>query len=204
MCVIIYAPDGSIPSSELVEGLLANPDGWGYMFAQRRKIIIRKGLWPEDFWKSWKRDQATDTGPLVWHARIGTHGRRNVNNCHPFLLTAHHGLALAHNGVISGMPTHKQHSDTSQFVRRILDRLPVGFLSDPAIRELIRCAIGCSKLVFLDTQGTVDIIGEEKGFWSKGRWYSNTSCFPPPPQPKPKPVDRAAWQQYLFPVSGKL
>ena len=78
MCLIIYSPDGHIPRKHLKRGLESNPDGWGYMYAEAGEIVIRKGMTPKEFWAVWKVDRPA--GPVVWHARIGTHGAKGVDN----------------------------------------------------------------------------------------------------------------------------
>ena len=177
MCLIIYSPDGKIPRRHRAEGLLANPDGWGFMAVEGGQIVIQKGMAPAEFWRAWPQ---RPPGPVVFHSRTGTHGVQDTSNCHPFLL---HGgrLAVAHNGVIARCGTDRVRSDTRVFVEEILEGLPRNFLRRKAIVALIAGYIGHSKLVFIDDTGTVRIVNEGLGHWRKGSWYSNSSYLPPKP-----------------------
>lgn len=182
MCLIIYSPSGYIPGKHLSKGLQANPDGWGYMFADNGKIIIRKGMKPRHFWAQWRQDKLGGGIPVVWHARIGTHGHRAEFNCHPFEIPKH-GLAMAHNGIIAQhSEANNPLSDTQLFLQQIICKLPKGFLKDLTLVKLVGYYIGHSKLAFMDELGEVTIINEHLGNWSKyGRWYSNDSWKPGKP-----------------------
>lgn len=183
MCIIIYSPTGSIPKKHLQRGLTVNPDGWGIMYPCDGQLVIRKGMTRQEFWAAWKTRPANV--PVVFHARIGTHGTRGIENCHPFVVR--HDLAVAHNGVIHHhADVNSPLSDTRLFVRDMVQRLPHNFLEYQPIRRLLANYIGHSKLVFMDEDGDVDIINEGLGHWSNKRWYSNNS-YQPAPRPKPQP-----------------
>lgn len=180
MCIIIYSPTGKIPKKQLTRSLTVNPDGWGFMFARNGQLIVRKGMASRHFWKAWREE--APTGPVVFHARIGTQGTRSEKNCHPFHVPNHEGVAVCHNGII------RQHcekdspaNDTQLFNWEILAQLPPNFLDNEGIAALIADYVGYSKLVFMDANGRVDIINERFGLWSNGRWYSNKSYLPPVP-----------------------
>jgi predicted glutamine amidotransferase len=179
MCIIIYTPNGRIPRKHLQRSLTNNPDGWGYMWSLEGNIYIRKGLERGEFWAQWRADREwIDGQPLVFHSRIGTHGTKTVDNCHPFEVP-NHNLALAHNGIISNhAKKDSELSDTRHFVNDILADMPDGFLRSKAIRRLIGDYIGWSKLAFLSGTGQVTLINSSLGTWHAQRWYSNTSFKP--------------------------
>jgi hypothetical protein len=109
---------------------------------------------------------------LVLHFRISTHGKIDIENCHPFLVNSE--LGFVHNGIINAAPNSNEYSDTNMFNRHILQRLPKGFLNEPGIISLIEQYIGYgSKLLFLNSKGEYKIINEKAGHWKDGNWYSN-------------------------------
>lgn len=181
MCIIIYSPDGRIPKKHLKWSLYNNPHGWGYTFARDGEVVIRKGLLDSLFWKSWKDDNLDV--PVIWHARIKTHGPVDIDNCHPFWIPGH-SMAMAHNGIIhahSG-PKGSQESDTRLFIKNILQGLPRGFLDNPSITRLIADTIGYSKLAFMEAGGQATIINAQLGHWRGHRWYSNWGFQAPAPK----------------------
>lgn len=191
MCIIIYSPDGHIPAHHLRRSLEANPHGWGLMVHDGDCVVVEKGMMPEEFWPIW---ETRPPGPVVFHARITSHGATDLDNCHPFEVPGH-DLYMAHNGIIHECARKDTKlSDTRRFVRDILTELPVGFLECEAHRRLIAKFVGHSKLVFMDGDGKVTIINPELGHWyrphHKGRmkrWYSNESYLPPKPAKKEVP-----------------
>ena len=154
------------------------------------KVVVEKGLTPDEFWAKWEQRPA---GPVVFHSRIGTHGHNDVHNCHPFKVP-NHGMHMAHNGIIHECASTKSPlSDTRRFVRGILSGLPVGFLESRAHCRLIEKFIGGSRLVFMDDDGGGKSMNEDLGHWyrphhknRKKRWYSNYSYLPPKPVVTPK------------------
>lgn len=182
MCIIVYLPAGAGMDRETLQTCWdANPDGAGYMFSQDGKLIIRKGFMDfEKFWRSFEKADRTAGAEtnFVLHFRIASHGKVNLENCHPHRIRK--GLAIAHNGIIDCMdakPKGKD-SDTVLYVRKILKNLPDGFLRSKGIRQLIRLTIDWSKLAFMDATGRVTLIGEETGVWDDGAWFSNDSYLP--------------------------
>ncbi len=177
MCIIIYTPDGNIPRKHLQRSLHANPDGWGFMFARKGHLVIRKGMSNRAFWSAWREEKPS--GPTVFHARIGTQGTKSEKNCHPFPVP-NHELAMCHNGILrQHCDSESPVSDTQLFVWDVLANLPTGFLDNEGIQALLSHYAGNGKLVFMDGKGNVAIINEHIGYWHSGRWYSNSSYRPP-------------------------
>jgi hypothetical protein len=174
MCIIIASYGGVIDRDELKFSLENNPDGWGFMYPKADgKLSIHKGMKPSEFWGEW---QEVPGRPVVFHARIASHGKTDMANCHPFKVQD--GLWVCHNGVIWGAVDTKKEpdmSDTRAFIRDTLRKLPEDFLYNEGILSLIRARIGLSKLVFMDNQGNIELIGEELGHWVGDNWYSNST-----------------------------
>lgn len=174
MCLIAYSPSGRPPKQSLQNGLRENPDGWGYVFPENGRLVRRRGMTDERFWRLWKKDESRiGDGPVLWHARWATHGLLCKKNCHPMLLGEEHGeIAFAHNGILR-MPDHAELSDTALFVQNVLNKAKPGFLKDQTIVSAIETFVKPGKAVFLDGTGDAVIINEYYGSWDNGVWYSN-------------------------------
>ena len=178
MCIAIYKPENvEIPKETLETCFENNPDGAGYMFAEDKKLHVRKGFFDMDkFWNSYKRNKNKQA---VIHFRIKTHGKITKSNCHPFNI--HNGLAFVHNGIITGYGNDAT-SDTKEFSRKMLQPLVakwgnLALFQDPMI-NLLENRIGYSKLIFLDRHGNAKIFNEHKGNWKDKCWFSNKSYEP--------------------------
>jgi hypothetical protein len=168
MCIIIYSKNGRIPENHLGCSLENNPDGWGFMVGTGEYLHVSKGMRTKRFWRAWDN---RPSGPVVFHARIATHGTTGIENCHPFWVDNH--LAVAHNGIISAVREDPVLSDTRVFIRDVLRELPDDFLENKAMRRLIAEFIGRSKLAFMNAQGRCWILNRGLGLEIGNRWYSN-------------------------------
>jgi hypothetical protein len=145
------------------------------MWPQDGKLNISCGLKKHEFFKEWKWIRCIDA-PKVFHARIGTHGKGTLENCHPFFIPNHGALGVAHNGIITKCADQtSDKSDTLLFVENVLAKMPQGFAFNPAIQEVLSEYIGASKLVFMDGKGKVVITNPNLGYWVGDMWYSNKS-----------------------------
>jgi len=164
-----------------------NSDGMGIAYAHEGKLIIYKTM--KSIGKLLKKyHHARELkAPCILHFRVATQGEVCERNCHPYNLS--NDLVFAHNGTITvpGAPRNKTlgtPSDSAVFGKLILKPLNKSFpkwRDAPTIRGAISKYIGTSKLVFLDTQGRIDIIGEDRGYWDNnygGAWFSNLSYMP--------------------------
>lgn len=172
MCVIIWAPDGSIPTKHIINAMHHHQDGWGFAVVTGVKVSVYKTLHFREFFRAWYNRVA---GPVLFHARTASHGKVTQSNCHPFKLKNHH-LVVAHNGIIPGFG-HATLSDTRDFLDKIIEPMSKWFLEEEGIRAAISAAIRASKMVFLDQDGKATIINEHLGTWFEGCWYSNNSAF---------------------------
>lgn len=180
MCIAIYKPADKKLSKELLENCWdSNPDGAGFMYNHNGKLKITKGFMTFDrFFASFNNLQHKTA---VLHFRIKTHGKANEENTHPFFVADN--LGFVHNGIINKVSTssNKDMSDTWHFNEQFLKslyKMHPEFIENEAIQELIKEYIGYSKLIFMDNQDNVWIMNEDKGEWSDGVWYSNSSYKP--------------------------
>jgi hypothetical protein len=87
MCIAILKPDGEkIKKDRLSTCFTNNDDGAGYMFAKDGTLHFFKGFFKfNEFWKSYVKNVVKNGNPMAAiHFRIKTHGKTNVDNCHPF------------------------------------------------------------------------------------------------------------------------
>lgn len=175
MCIAIMKPKDKVLSKEILETCCkANPDGMGFAYIDGDTMYIKKYMKFEDFYKDYK--EVENKSNMLIHFRIATHGKVEIDNCHPFWLN--HRMALVHNGVISGYGDRDTKSDTRDFIDKVIGNISWKLMKNPSYRELVGKCIGYSKFAILDISGDYWIINEDKGVWDDGVWYSNTSYKP--------------------------
>jgi len=177
MCIIACTPANMrLDKATFDQCWTRNPDGFGLAYLYEGKIRIKKTMDRHQAWNIYNGVCNTTTASWkILHFRIGTHGTKDISNCHPFMI--HDDLVFAHNGVIRQIPDcpDKLLSDTQMFNNLILKHLPKDFYKWEHYRLLIEDYIGYSKLTFLDTDNSLYIYNEDKGEWHDGVWFSNTS-----------------------------
>lgn len=183
MCMIAYAPAGAgrLTPSVIGTAMGRHADGFGIAwrdlsgsapvlrtatFAPHDKPAFRAQL-----------DAVMQAGDeYAVHFRMATSGPRNVDMSHPFTYEDPDPkvgtVAVLHNGIIGIAHDRTKESDTAAFVRLVLAQLPSQWWAQPALVYLVREAIGYSKLTIMTAHGT-HIVGEEKGEWDDGIWYSS-------------------------------
>lgn len=178
MCIIALKPAGIALSEDQIRNMWENnDDGAGFMYADRGKVRVVKGLMKlEDFMKSYRR--VGEHRKIVMHFRIRTHGAISAELTHPFWIRKG-SLAMVHNGIISatshsGIPGE---SDTSLYAKILSHRYPdpLEALTSEAELQKIVSEIGWSKLVFLTAEDEHLIVNEKSGDWVDGCWFSNSS-----------------------------
>lgn len=176
MCIAILNSLNSrdISKKELLNCWNNNYDGAGLLWSNGTKLKTFKELKNFDvFYSEYQKARYESIGDVLIHFRIGTHGKIDKNNCHPFLVNK--DLGFIHNGIMYDFGYEKDFSDTYVFNRDVLKVLPSNFLENDGVLNLIYIAIESSKLVFLDVNGKGTILNEKKGLWDDGNWFSNTS-----------------------------
>ncbi len=181
MCVIIVKPKGGILTRKTAkEAFRCNSHGAGLMFADKGKLYIHRGFWGfRKFWAVYGQYyRAHPNATFVIHMRIASSGKINVDNCHPFQVQDNAGFC--HNGVMSKL-ADSEHSDTYNFVHKILNKLPPNFWHEEKIISTIEKVAdeSHSKFVLCDNMGFVRIFNESAGHWRAGCWYSNQSYLIP-------------------------
>jgi predicted glutamine amidotransferase len=180
MCIIVCKPAGvELPGRKILKNCFdANRDGAGIAYTKNGRVVIDKGLMSFDSFELSldKITRAIDTKAeaMVLHFRIGTQGKNNRANCHPFVVSSDMGqieathavtnMACAHNGIIRLTSfSHKDdsaYSDTMIFIRDYLSLIvdnPKKIESEQT-RLLIERLID-SKMAFLSFDKKIHTIG---------------------------------------------
>lgn len=186
MCLIIDRNDSRpIPAEWADNAMHHNPDGWGVMWADSGRIHTARGMRRKGFARAISR---ADGHPATVHFRYGTHGSRNVANCHPFEFSDGR-YAVMHNGMLDCVPSHeKGRSDTYHLARYLLgpmlDASPDLFGTDDFERCLADMIGPGNKLVILRADGEKMIVNRCQGSDVGGFWLSNTYSIADPARAK--------------------
>lgn len=188
MCIIVAKPKNvKMPDVDTLRNCFDNNrHGAGYMKATGKSVEIRKGFmkW-EEFEKAITAEGDLTDCAVVMHFRIATHGKVQPSCCHPFPVTddlkrlgsseCRDTLCAAHNGVIEGMATSDNVSDTMAYIIDVLSPLrrltPSLIYSEDALR-IVEATLG-SKMALLDASGELVTIGDFQEH--SGVLYSNSS-----------------------------
>lgn len=183
MCLAAFQAAGALMSeAEFQRAWKSNPDGGGYAFIDADgKIVTRKFMKMSKMYDSYIKDvkKHGEKTPFIIHFRLATHGMKNLENCHPFVIDEH--SVMIHNGILPTIRMDKNMSDSYAFAADYLSKLPKGWLDDMHLVDLVSEYCAGSKLVILTTDPECKfdcyIINEELGHWStdKTMWFSNSS-----------------------------
>lgn len=187
ICILTFLPAGNDGGdlSELRNGGLLNPDGFGWAIVAGRKILTGHSLDLEEALASFRRTRAKHLkGPALFHSRYATHGSICTDNCHPFRVGGDKRMVLAHNGI---MPSDAHpfdgddRSDSKIFADELMPVWTDAFTS-PRIKHELEQWLGWNKVVVLSTRhkNQALILNEEEGIWSEetGMWHSNADFEP--------------------------
>lgn len=186
MCLIILKPAKvALPEEHVRNGWISNPDGGGYAFAHRGKVVTRKGITTlKEFLEAFNADSKQyKKAPFVLHFRIRSQGDKSVENTHPFDIA---DGVLAHNGTMDGTGAtwDKGPSDTNLFCKAVGDKLTLEWVK--ANLAALSSAVNYNKFVMLYKGGQYQIVNEKDGVWLNDVWYSNHT-FKPRPTYSPPP-----------------
>lgn len=176
MCLAVYKPSGTLPDWEAyAEGFRSNSHGAGFAAVDGGSVHIHKGFFSFDAFREAFQPFANLQAAV--HFRLATHGNKDKDNCHPFLVTD--GLSLIHNGILEiACNQDKSKSDTWHYATLVLqpmaERDPDFFLR-PEVVFMGGSAIRGSKFVFLRADGEFSIWNEDSGHWHADCWWSNRS-----------------------------
>lgn len=169
MCWIMVKPKGNtIPYDFIKEAQKKNKDGYGVSWYDNG-IQTFKTL---DFDTFISRLATIEDHLMVVHLRNATVGTSTcTTNVHPFIVPT--GV-MFHNGTISNLRCSTSvESDTNQLAQAIST---CKFKKVSDIEPLLKIIAGetINRLVFLNNNGTVDIINKKLGIDDpNGNWYSN-------------------------------
>jgi hypothetical protein len=174
MCIAILNPTKvTLKKNVLKTCWDNNKDGAGMLYLQNGVLTTYKEMDNFDAFYDhydWVRKKHKDS-QIVLHFRISTHGKVDLENCHPFMVNEDWGFV--HNGIISNAEKHVDYSDTNMFNRNVLRKLPKDWIHNDLMYELVCGYIGSSKLLFLNKDNEAYIINEGWGVWDLGCWFSN-------------------------------
>jgi predicted glutamine amidotransferase len=183
MCVIAGSPLGvPRPSDTTMEAMFnSNPDGAGFAYTMNDRVYVEKGFMSyKEFEnalagleKRLKKDNLTCTDiPIFFHFRIGTHGANIPSLTHPFPISNNiknlfaidysTDVVMAHNGIINTVSVTGAHSDTTEYISRILVPLRNAdseFYKNSHFQELMINTIDGSRFIFLDNNNEMVTIG---------------------------------------------
>ena len=187
MCMLIFHPKDAEPfaRSEFADFHRRNPHGFGaaWIGAADGELRYAKGLETLDAqWERYQELRETSTGDLVLHWRLRTSGPVAPAQCHPFV--ANDTTLVFHNGILSWRSTAEL-SDTQCFIADHLEPALRKRRSGKVTKKLhksLAAKIGSGNKLALWTAGEKRprIVGEYRGLWHRGRWYSNTYAWAMP------------------------
>lgn len=169
MCLIIASQNGALTDESIVRlGFADNPDSWGIMTSNGRRVITKKGFAWDDFEREYTR---INGDPYVIHFRYATHGAIDLGNCHPFQVSS--GLYMAHNGVINIKADNPAMSDSWHYAKLLRSSGITKGNIDAYIPEIGKeIGIG-NKLAFLTSRGDIHIANQSSGVMNGSVWLSN-------------------------------
>ena len=187
MCIILTCEKFVRPSHETLETCFNNnPDGAGIMYCDDGSVVTEKGFMELADLEEAIADVPNDSR-LVIHMRIATSGGVNAGTCHPFpiwndLELLHYPsiictAAIAHNGVISHMPTDDKLgiSDTVSFVKDIVWPMYRDEGITKSVLRRIKKAASGNRFAVMTNDGEVYRLGTGWETVTKGIQASNNS-----------------------------
>lgn len=183
MCLLIQQPAGlTFPKADILDFVSHNADGFGFMFGDGKTLHMHKVVGKaEEVYDVYRRHVAGKASVL--HFRMATHGATNLENAHPFSVTA--DIGMAHNGILNiGNPVHTHKTDTEHlveyFIRPIALQSP-DLLFTPAWLEMLGDLIGKSnRLAFAHRDGRIALVNGETGTTHRTAWLSNAYAWSAP------------------------
>jgi predicted glutamine amidotransferase len=174
MCIAIVNKSKTLPLETFTASYKNNPDGIGFAFTDGTEVhTVRTMEHPEKLYERYVQIRDATPHPILIHARIGTHGSKDLGNVHPFRVNKE--TALIHNGIVSAPTYRPDRSDTWHLVDllKMMQRPSDLFDTTTNAHQWLKELAGYSKIALLNAQGQTVIIGEDKGTWVDGTWYSN-------------------------------
>jgi hypothetical protein len=185
MCLLVFMPEGKTASKQSLEqASWYNDDGFGWAIRTPDKILVGKNMDFDKAYEEFIAARSSYNGDALFHLRITTQGKTDLDNCHPFYVGKDQLTVVAHNGMLDVADDKSGRSDTRIFAESLMPkRGGISFLNgEHNIKRLEDWAKG-SKLVFLTANPASKwryvIVNMNDGHWGKdedeGVWFSNSS-----------------------------
>jgi len=184
MCLLVVSEPNSTPSKKDLDcASCNNPHGFGYAVIAGNEIIRGRGMSAKKVIAEFLqvRKQYPDSYAM-YHARLATHGVKNEDNCHPFIVGGDKQTYLAHNGILDvQIAATDKRSDTRVFAEDVLPAMGgVTALDDDNVWKIVSKWATGSKIAVLTVDPNAKeycyIINEDAGHWdNEGNWWSNTT-----------------------------
>lgn len=188
MCILSYIPAGTPVTAQVLEDLrnggFENPHGHGWAVTAGDHIIIGKSMDLEEALAGFANaHDAHPDGHALFHSRWATHGSKNTDNCHPFVVGNNPLTVVGHNGILPSNAHPKvgdDRSDTRLFADEILCTRYRRLDKPRAFEALSNWAGNHNKLVILTVdpryRNNAYLVNEHRGEWdgSTGVWHSNS------------------------------
>jgi len=200
--MLIYHPKTAEPfaRSEFDDFNRRNPHGFGAAWIGKDgQLRYDKGLHTLDAqWTLYQKLLETSTGDIVLHWRLRTSGPVAPANCHPFV--ANDTTLVFHNGILDWRHTDKL-SDTQCF---IADHLEPTLRKHKKITKKVHRALvtkiesGNKLALWTAGEKKPRLVGEYRGLWHRGRWYSNTYAWTAPYSAQPAKTAHRVYSSTYF------
>ena len=186
MCMLCVIPPHVTPTRDRLENsALNNPHGFGFGIAipSENRILVERTMNADDSINRFieLRTQYPE-GYAVWHARLATHGKTDVTNCHPFRVGRDNLTYLAHNGILPVLETDAERSDTRIFAEDTLPAMGgVSALDNEQVLNVLEDFTSGSKVAILTLNPSAKqplyLLHASKGWHDEtGVWWSNDTC----------------------------
>lgn len=178
MCIaILKTKNGVITDEELRNSFKNNSDGAGIAYTSNNELRIVKGIFDvETFIKTVRQAEKLADNNILIHCRIGTSGKKNKNNTHPFVIN--NNTCLIHNGILDvDVPKGSDINDTQIFIKKFMKGIANDtIMKNQTYHSILKEMIGSNnKFVILNNKGEYKIINEDAGHWKDGVWFSNST-----------------------------
>lgn len=184
MCLLVVSEPNSTPNKKDLEcASCNNPHGFGYAVIAGNEIIRGRGMSSKKVIKEFLEVRKKfPNSYAMFHARLATHGVKNEDNCHPFIVGGDTQTYLAHNGILDiDIHATDRRSDTRVFAEDVLPAMGgVSSLDDDNVWKMVSQWATGSKIAILTLDPTAKaecyIINENTGLWdNEGNWWSNST-----------------------------
>lgn len=185
MCILIVGKADAVRSTLLdTKGLVKsivsyNRDGMGMMYAGNGKVVTHKRLLRNtNDARQFLKMLPDDERMVAVHARMQTHGKINLENCHPYKVSD--TAWLMHNGVLhTGNAADKNRSDTYHFIADYLQDMSDDVLHETRFLRMMGDFIEDNRFAIVTADGRLSIVNEDQGIHHEGVWFSNTYAWDP-------------------------